>query len=105
MLSSNEALRKKSIKGTDAIIVFKLTNKDKKSQFWYLDLKQAGEVGKGDKDKADVTLSMSDADFGALVAGKANAQRLFMSGKLKAQGNIMKATTIEGVLKSAKASL
>jgi len=39
-----------------------------------------------------VTLSLSDDDFGKLVAGKANAQRLFMSGKLKVKGDVMKAT-------------
>jgi putative sterol carrier protein len=45
-----------------------------------------------------VTLSLSDEDFGKLVAGKANAQRLFMSGKLKVKGDVMKATKLEPVL-------
>lgn len=49
-----------------------------------------------------VTLSLSDADFASLVAGKANAQRLFMGGKLKIKGNIMKATKMEPVLKKAQ---
>jgi hypothetical protein len=42
-----------------------------------------------------VTLSLSDTDFGKLVDGKANAQRLFMSGKLKVKGDVMKATKME----------
>lgn len=37
-----------------------------------------------------VTLALSDDDFGKLVGGKANAQRLFMSGKLKVKGDVMK---------------
>jgi putative sterol carrier protein len=37
-----------------------------------------------------VTLSLSDADFTKLVDGKAKAQQLFMSGKLKIKGNMMK---------------
>lgn len=49
-----------------------------------------------------VTLTLSDADFASLVAGKANAQRLFMGGKLKIKGNIMKATKMEPILKKAQ---
>lgn len=49
-----------------------------------------------------VTLSLSDEDFGKLVAGQANAQRLFMSGKLKVKGDVMKATKMEPILKKAQ---
>lgn len=49
-----------------------------------------------------VTLSLSDEDFQQLVSGKANAQRLFMGGKLKIKGNIMKATKMEPILKKAQ---
>lgn len=49
-----------------------------------------------------VTLSLSDEDFGKLVAGKANAQRLFMGGKLKIKGDMMKATRMEPILKKAQ---
>lgn len=70
-----------------------------------MDLLKTGAVGKGEKpegvEKSDVTLILSDEDFGKLVQGKANAQKLFMSGKLKVKGNVMKATKAEVVLKSA----
>lgn len=49
-----------------------------------------------------VTLTLSDEDFTSLVTGKANAQRLFMGGKLKIKGNIMKATKMEPILKKAQ---
>lgn len=49
-----------------------------------------------------VTLILSDADFGKLVTGKANAQKLFMSGKLKVRGDVMKATRMEPILKKAQ---
>lgn len=52
--------------------------------------------------KADVTLSLSDEDFGKMVAGKTKAQSLFMSGKLKVKGNVMKATKLEPVLAKAQ---
>lgn len=37
-----------------------------------------------------VTLSLSDEDFAKMVSGKTQAQRLFMSGKLKIKGDVMK---------------
>ena len=49
-----------------------------------------------------VTLSLSEEDFGKMVAGKTQAQRLFMSGKLKVKGDVMKATKMEPVLKKAQ---
>jgi len=44
--------------------------------------------------KADVILSLSDENFGKLVSGKTKAQNLFMSGKLKIKGNVMKGELI-----------
>ena len=49
-----------------------------------------------------VTLLLSDDNFAKLVSGKANAQKLFMSGALKVQGNVMKATKAEPILKKAQ---
>ena len=43
-----------------------------------------------DKRKADVTLSLSDEDFGRMVRGEVQAQRLFMGGRLKVKGDVMK---------------
>jgi len=45
---------------------------------------------------------MNDEDFEKLVTGKANAQKMFMSGKLKVKGDIMKATRVESVLKKVQ---
>ena len=49
-----------------------------------------------------VTLVLSDVDFAKLISGKANAQKLFMSGKLKIRGDVMKATKMEPILKKAQ---
>lgn len=49
-----------------------------------------------------VTLILSDAEFGKLIAGKSNAQKLFMSGKLKIKGDVMKATKVEPILKKVQ---
>lgn len=49
-----------------------------------------------------VTLNLSDENFAKLVSGKANAQKLYMSGKLKVKGDVMKATKMEPILKKAQ---
>lgn len=49
-----------------------------------------------------VVLSLSEEDFSSLVSGTGNAQRLFMSGKLKVKGNVMKATKLDPILKQAQ---
>jgi putative sterol carrier protein len=45
---------------------------------------------------------LSDKDFGQLVEGKANAQKLFMGGKLKVKGDVMRATKLDPILKKAR---
>ncbi|MCJ1454127.1 hypothetical protein MMC28_004477 [Mycoblastus sanguinarius] len=104
-LSSDDSERKDAIKKGNAVFSFAIKNKAGKVESWFIDLKKTGEVGKGDAPsggKADVTLSLSDDDFSKLVAGKTQAQRLFMSGKLKIKGDVMKATKMEPVLKKAQ---
>lgn len=126
-LQADEGERKNAVNSAKAVVAFNLKNAKGEEQSWYLDLKNKGEVGQGAAPaggKADgefciisqymgfsgranirwgsVTLSLSDEDFQQLVSGKANAQRLFMGGKLKIKGNIMKATKMEPILKKAQ---
>ncbi|CAX42665.1 oleate-induced peroxisomal protein, putative [Candida dubliniensis CD36] len=102
----NEGLQDKSkaqeaIKGVNAVIIITLKNKEGKDQSWVLDLKKEGTLTKvdGSIPKGDVQLLLKDADFVKLANGKANGQKLFMNGKLKVKGNMMKATAIESVFK------
>ncbi|OBT64376.1 hypothetical protein VE03_05754 [Pseudogymnoascus sp. 23342-1-I1] len=101
-LQSDDAERKNAIKQGQSVFAFTLKNKAGETDSWHIDLKKEGVVAKGLGDKPTVTLSLSDDDFGKLVAGKANAQRLFMSGKLKVKGDVMKATKMEPILKRAQ---
>ncbi|KAF1935834.1 sterol-binding-like protein [Clathrospora elynae] len=106
-LSASDADRRDAIKSGAAIFAFTLKNLDGATESWYIDLKETGTVGKGvapEGKKAAVTLVLSDADFGKLVQGKANAQKLFMSGKLKVKGDVMKATKMEPILMKARTS-
>ncbi|KAL7622817.1 hypothetical protein AAE478_006496 [Parahypoxylon ruwenzoriense] len=101
-LQSSEADRKDAIKQGNAVFAFTLKNKAGETESWHIDLKEKGAVGTGLGTKPTVTLSLSDEDFGKLVAGQANAQRLFMSGKLKIKGDVMKATKMQPILQKAQ---
>ncbi|CAH0015997.1 hypothetical protein V2G26_008567 [Clonostachys chloroleuca] len=101
-LNSSDSERKDAIKQGGAVFAFTLKNKAGETASWNIDLKETGKVSSGLGEKPTVTLSLSDEDFGKLVSGKANAQRLFMSGKLKVKGDVMKATKMEPIMKKAQ---
>ncbi|KAH9906818.1 sterol-binding-like protein [Xylariomycetidae sp. FL2044] len=101
-LQASEADRKDAIKQGNALFAFNLKNKAGETESWHIDLKEKGAVGTGLGTKPTVTLTLSDDDFGKLVAGKANAQRLFMGGKLKIKGDVMKATKLTPILNKAQ---
>lgn len=96
-----------AIKKGGAIFAFTLKNTSGATDSWYIDLKETGTVGKGvapEGKKPAVTLQLSDKDFGQLVQGKANAQKLFMGGKLKVKGDVMKASKLEPIFKRVQTS-
>ncbi|KAF9122004.1 hypothetical protein BGX30_002254 [Mortierella sp. GBA39] len=100
-----EAERKEQVSKVKGVYQFNVKNKAGKVATWTFDLKNgAGAVHKGtvDKLKADITIEIADEDFVALADGKANGQKLFMSGKIKVKGNVMMATKLDVVLKSLK---
>jgi 3-hydroxyacyl-CoA dehydrogenase/3a,7a,12a-trihydroxy-5b-cholest-24-enoyl-CoA hydratase len=68
--------------------LFRLSGPD---SAWMVDLKNGkGAVAASTADaKADCTLDMSDQDFREMVAGKADAQKLYFGGKLKIGGDVM----------------
>ena len=125
---SEESERKDAIKKGGAIFAFTLKNDKGDTADWFVDLKETGKVGKGTApegkkpggefstytkgylrtimarraDLSTVTMILSDVDWAKLISGKANAQKLFMSGKLKIKGDVMKATKIEPVLKKVQ---
>ncbi|PKS07666.1 hypothetical protein jhhlp_006272, partial [Lomentospora prolificans] len=101
-LTASDADRKEAIKLGGGVYGFTLKNAAGQEESWHIDLKEKGEVFKGLPAKPTVTLVLSDENFGKLVAGQANAQKLFMGGKLKLKGDMMKATRLEPVLKKAR---
>lgn len=54
----------------------------------------SGSINTGTPAKADVTLTIGDDDYVALMTGKLNPQAAFMQGKLKIAGNMGLATKL-----------
>merc|ERR1712185_673857 len=67
-----------------------------------IDLKNGTGAVKWGEDKADVTITLADADFVAMAEGKLDGMQAFMSGKLKIKGNMMLAQKLGPILESAR---
>jgi putative sterol carrier protein len=101
-LAGNKSLKDQLIKKTNSKIVFNLKNKQGETKAWLLDLKDTGDVkvaSEKDLGDADLTISVADLNFKKLLLGQRNSQQLFIGGKLKVKGDVMKAANIESVLK------
>jgi len=104
--ASSDQEKQAQIKKTNGIFELQVSNDAKEVATWTIDLKKTGTVYKGSaQPKADVIIILSDDTLTQLAEGKLNGQKAFMTGKLKTKGNMMLATKLDGVLKSAKAKL
>ncbi|MDW8360968.1 MAG: SDR family NAD(P)-dependent oxidoreductase [Myxococcales bacterium] len=67
------------------VYLFRLSQPDSE---WTIDTRE-GRVRPGAPERAECTLELTDADFMAMVAGKADPMKLFTSGRLRISGNVM----------------
>lgn len=89
------------VKKVKAIFQWNITKDGKTAGVWTVDLKNGdGALYKGDaKEKAGCTLTLSDDTLEALVSGKLDSMKAFMSGKLKIKGNMMLAQKLQVLMK------
>lgn len=80
-------------KGVNAVIQFKLSGES--GGDWNISVAdETIAVNQGVAPSPKVTISMTDADFVNLITGKANGMQLFMTGKIKLQGDLMLANAM-----------
>lgn len=71
--SLDDNSKAKLLKQVNGIFEFTITNTDKKTETFTVDLKKGGEILKGKgKNKPDAIISINDADFVQLATGKLN---------------------------------
>jgi len=84
----------------------KVKNAAGKETIWTIDLKSAALVKKATAKsldlKQDVTVILSDETFMDIAEGKTSGQTAFMTGRLKAKGNMMLAMKLNDILQSTK---
>lgn len=97
-----------AVKPLKAIVLYVITDGKNELGKFTLDFKSAnpsvylGDVQNGEKPNATVTVA--DSDFVDIAAGKLNAQKAFMGGKLKVKGNVMLLQKLQTLLEKAKKS-
>ncbi|KAJ3334560.1 hypothetical protein HDU93_007756, partial [Gonapodya sp. JEL0774] len=85
--------QEKQVKNVKNVFKFDVKNSSGQTQSWLLDLKSGPKpaISTSGATKPDITIAIGDADFVDLALGKLNAQKAYMSGKLKVKGNLMAA--------------
>ncbi|CAD5212395.1 unnamed protein product [Bursaphelenchus okinawaensis] len=94
-------------KKINSIVLYDITKNGKHAAYYTLDLKTGpeGKAFKGEpKEKPAVTVIVDDQDFLKVVTGELSGMKAFMSGKLKARGNVLVLQKLQGVLSGATQS-
>ncbi|KAF8372720.1 hypothetical protein PRIPAC_79149 [Pristionchus pacificus] len=96
----------KELKSVNAIVLYEILKDGQPAGKWTMDFKcaparvYAGEPENGAK--PNVTVTMEDQIFVALAAGELDAVKAFMTGKVKAKGNIMLMQKLNTVMTNAR---
>jgi putative sterol carrier protein len=86
------------VKGMNATYQFDLTG-DGGGERWVKLAEGASEMGSGQAEGPNITITMAASDFMDLVAGKLDGTMAFMSGKLKVKGDMGLAMKLQQVLR------
>ncbi|GMS85386.1 hypothetical protein PENTCL1PPCAC_7561 [Pristionchus entomophagus] len=102
-LPNNQA----ELKKVNGIVVYEILKDGKPAGTYTMDLKSPpGDVYEGTPKagaKPNVTVTIEDEVFVALAAGELDPVKAFMSGKVKAKGNIMLLQKLSNILKNVNA--
>jgi len=86
------------VKGMNATYQFDLTG-DGGGERWVKLADGTGEMGQGQAENPNITITMAASDFLDLVDGKLDGTMAFMSGKLKVKGDMGLAMKLQQVLR------
>ncbi|MFN2464250.1 MAG: SCP2 sterol-binding domain-containing protein [Candidatus Dormibacteria bacterium] len=86
------------VKGMNATYQFDLTGEGG-AERWVKLADGSGEMGSGQSDSPNITITMAASDFLDLVAGKLDGTMAFMSGKLKVKGDMGLAMKLQQIVR------
>lgn len=86
IVKMNECFKPEAAAGMDATFNFALTDTE---PFFVVIKEGAADIGKGQKDEPSVTITTALPTLIGVTTGSINGMQAFMTGELKAQGNMM----------------
>ena len=90
--------QKDAAAGMNAVYQFDITGDG--GGKWYAAITNGElEVVKGEHENPNITLTMADQDYLAMIAGTLNGQAAFMTGKLKIKGDMSLAMKLNSIFK------
>lgn len=113
LLHTTPSLQKQTHKQLSSLVAITVTSKKSKDSHWLLDAttptatlsEQPPDADSPDADSPpQISITVAEPALLQLMRGKTSAQRLYLAGKLKIRGNVMKAAPLESLLR-AKAKL
>jgi putative sterol carrier protein len=78
--------------GVDAVVQFVITDGGEEFPYTIAISNGSCEVGEGPAENPKVTITTDVVSFAKMIAGQAEGTQLFMTGKLRASGDLMFAT-------------
>jgi putative sterol carrier protein len=96
-LNASEAFRK-GVAGTSATIQQVITTQDGERRYWMKTEDGRIDMGPGNVEGADATISQDYDTAVGLARGEINAVSAYMTGKIKISGNLMMLMGLQGAL-------
>jgi putative sterol carrier protein len=90
-------INRDKVKGMNAVYQWDITGNE--GGKWHVILQNDDvQVGDGQADNPNITLTLESQNFMDLISGKLNGQMAFLTGKLKIQGDMTLAMKLQSLL-------